>query len=51
MRHMTEEKAQPMEVNGSESTGADGGEAGTQNVKVRCQCFPGPLSKKAEKRL
>lgn len=30
----TEEKPQPMEVNGSESTGADGGETGTQNVKM-----------------
>ena len=48
---MTEEKAQPMEVNGSESTGSDGRETGTQNVKVCYQCFPGPFSKKAEKRL
>ena len=51
MHHMAEEKPQPMEVNGSESTGADGGENGTQNVKVRYQCFSSPFTKKAKKEL
>ena len=51
MHHMADEKPQPMEVNGSESTGADGGETGTQNVKVRYQCFSSPFTKKSKEEL
>ena len=50
MHHMADEKPQPMEVNGSESAGADGGEIGAQNVKVSYQCFSGSLTKKQRKK-